>query len=119
MWCRDPNRNVHYVDNNGTELAGSDNNVTATMNQSIELNSYQNRLTPNGYTYTGAHYGTYSGQVITCLKGTTNSAGSLSNSSYIVEFRNGDTVVARQEYENSLRQIDVYLVYAPSAGYYY
>ena len=118
MWCRDPNRNVHYVDNNGTELAGSDNNVIATMNQSIELNSYQNRLTPNGYTYTGAHYGTYSGQVITSLKGTTNSAGSLSNSSYIVEFRNGDTVVARQEYENSLRQIDVYLVYAPSAGYY-
>ncbi|MBR2260051.1 MAG: LPXTG cell wall anchor domain-containing protein [Blautia sp.] len=111
--------NVHYVDNNGTELNGTTNGITADMNQSITLSSYQNRMRQNGYTYLGTHYGTYSGQVITSLKGTTSSNGSLSNnSSYIVEFYNGNNVVARQEYESSLRQIDVYLVYAPSSGYY-
>ena len=111
--------NVHYVDINGKELNGTTTGVTANQTQAITLSSYQNRMSQNGYTYLGAHYGTYSGQVITSLKGTTSSSGSLSaNSSYIVEFLNGNEVVARQEYESSQRQIDVYLVYAPSSGYY-
>ena len=110
--------NVHYVDSNGTELNGTTNNVTAAMNQTIELSTYQNLMSQSGYTYLGAHYGTYSGQVITSLRGTTSSNGSLSSSSYIVEFLNGNDIAARQEYESSLRQIDVYLVYAPSSGYY-
>ncbi|MBQ6376726.1 MAG: hypothetical protein IJJ52_03770 [Lachnospiraceae bacterium] len=110
--------NVHYVDINGTELGGTTTNVTATRDQSIDLSTYQNRMSQSGYTYLGAHYGTHSGQVITSLKGTTSSTGSLSASSYIVEFRNGNDVVARQEYQGELRQMDVYLVYAPSEGYY-
>ena len=110
--------NVHYVDTNGNELNGTTTDVTASMNQSISLSSYQNHMTQWGYTYLGAHYGTYSGQLITSLRGTTNSAGSLSSSNYIVEFLNGDNIVARQEYEGSLRLIDVYLVYAPDRDYY-
>ena len=110
--------NVHYVDSNGTPLNGTTNNVTAAMNQTIELSTYQNLMSQSGYTYLGAHYGTYSGQDITSLRGTTSSNGSLSSSSYIVEFLNGNDIAARQEYESSRRQIDVYLVYAPSSGYY-
>ena len=110
--------NVHYVDNNGVELNGTTTAVTATSTQQIVLSSYQNGMNQNGYTYLGAHYGTFSGQVITSLRGTTSSSGSLSSSTYIVEFRNGDDIVARQEYESSQRQVDVYLVYAPSSGYY-
>lgn len=110
--------NVHYVDNNGNELEATVNDVTARMEQTISLSSYSSLIDQDGYTYMGAHYGSYSGQVITSLHGTTDSDGSLSKSSYIVEFNNGDSIVARQEYESSLRQVDVYLVYAPSDGYY-
>ena len=112
--------NVHYVNVNGEELSGSqsedniyNNNTTLTMS------NYSNRMTQSGYTYLGAHYGTCSGQVFTSLKATQSpSAGSLSSTGRSITFYNGSTVVARQEYVNSLRQVDVYLVYAPSTGYY-
>lgn len=112
--------NVHYVDVNGNELTGTITGVTANQNTAtITLSSYSSRMSQSGYTYLGAHYGNYSGQTITSLRGTTNSNGSLSsNSRYTVEFLNDDTVVARQEYEGSQRYIDVYLVYAPSNDYY-
>lgn len=113
--------NVHYVDTSGKELSGSTTGVNVTANQTLTLSSYQGRMNQSGYTYLGARYGVYSGQVITALRGpvnSNNSTGTLSDSGYIVEFLNGNQVVARQEYENAIRQVDVYLVYAPSSGYY-
>ena len=69
--------------------------------------------------YLSAHYGTYSGQVITSLKATQNpTEGSLTSTGRSITFYNGGEIVARQEYDQSLRQVDVDLVYARSSGYY-
>ena len=64
--------NVHYVDVNGTELTGSTSEVTAYNDTTVTMSDYQNRMNQAGYTYLGAHYGTYSGQVFTSLKATRN-----------------------------------------------
>lgn len=95
-------------------------------NTTLAMSTYQNQMTQPGYTYLGAHYGTYSGQVFTSLRATRRpSDGSLKDpntSGPSVTFYNGvDVVVARQEYESNLsrvRLVDVYLVYAPTSGYY-
>ncbi|MBR4164513.1 MAG: hypothetical protein IKR11_13400, partial [Solobacterium sp.] len=111
--------NVHYVDVNGNELTGSTSGVTASANNSINLDGYASRMTKPGYSYLGAHYGLYSGLAITSLKATTApTAGSLTNRGQSITFYNGSEIVARQEYDNKQRLVDVYLVYAPSTGYY-
>jgi hypothetical protein len=111
--------NVHYVDVNGAELTGTTQGETVNTNGTLTLANYSNRMNQTGYTYLGAHYGTYSGQVITSLKATDSpTADSLKDSGYSMTFYNGTDIVARQEYESSLRQVDVYLVYAPSSEYY-
>jgi hypothetical protein len=116
--------NVHYVDASGNELDGSTNGVTLTTDywnptRTLTLSDYANRMSQGNYTYLGAHYGTHSGQTITGMTASSApSAGSLITSGQSVTFYNGTEIVARQEYESSLRQVDVYLVYAPLTGYY-
>ena len=111
--------NVHYVDVNGNELTGSTRGVSVYNGSGLVLGDYANRMNQSGYTYLGAHYGVYSGQTVTSLRATNSpTEGSLKNSGQSVTFYNGTNIVARQEYESRLRQVDVYLVYAPSTGYY-
>lgn len=111
--------NVHYVDVNGNELRGSTDGITINNNRTLTLADYKGRINQSGYTYLGAHYGESSGQMITSLKATnTPSSGSLVNTGQSITFYNEGEVVARQEYAGNLRQVDVYLVYAPSSGYY-
>ena len=111
--------NVHYVDVNGVELRGSTTTRNVYDNGTLTLSDYQSQMNEGGYAYLGAHYGAHSGQLITSLKATrTPTTGSLKDSGRSVTFYNGEEIVARQEYESSLRQVDVYLVYAPASGYY-
>ena len=111
--------NVHYVDVNGNELNGTHSSDVNTQNeQMLNLGDYADEI--QGHTYLGAHYGTYSGQAVTSLTTMNGRDGDSidKNSGRSVVFRNGDNIVARQEYDSSTRVVDVYLVYAPSTGYY-
>ena len=112
--------NVHYVDVQGNELPGRTTGVNVSVGNTLTLSNYASQIQqPDNYTYLGAHYDSLGGQTITSLEAINGPDGGLLNSSVrALLFYNGSTIVARQEYGGSLRQVDVYLVYAPSANYY-
>ena len=112
--------NVHYVDVQGNELPGRTTGVNVSVGNTLTLSNYASQIQqPDNYTYLGAHYDSLGGQTITSLEAINGPDGGLLNSNVrALLFYDGSTIVARQEYGGSLRQVDVYLVYAPSANYY-
>jgi hypothetical protein len=111
---------VHYVDVQGNELPGRTTGVNVSVGNTLTLSNYASQIQqPDNYTYLGAHYDSLGGQTITSLEAINGPDGGLLNSNVrALLFYDGSTIVARQEYGGSLRQVDVYLVYAPSTNYY-
>ncbi len=107
---------VHYVDINGTELtpsSGATSGFRATTGTTYDMATYGNNAVIENHTYLNAHYSTVDGQIFTSMIGNNGtSEGSLaSDTNYCVEFLNGEEIVARQEFEDANRTVDVYLVY--------
>ena len=101
---------VHYVDTNGNPISrpsGINGTTTVSTQDSSTTVTIANSLLGNGisgYTYQGAHYDSYTGDVITSV------VGSRSSRINYLTYYNGDNQVAQVSDDNS----DIYLVYSGS-----
>lgn len=101
---------VHYVDTNGNPISrpsGINGTTTVSTWSNSTTVTIANSLLGNGisgYTYQGAHYDSYTGDVITSV------VGSRSSGTNYLTYYNGDNQVAQVSNNNS----DIYLVYSGS-----
>lgn len=100
---------VHYVDENGGEIYASHSDMSISDGDTIEFADVVRAI--NGYTYQGAHYDTYSGDVVT--KMTAREEGNLWNTTRYLTFYNGNTQVEKltRSAFGGTQTAEVYLVY--------
>lgn len=101
---------VHYVDESGKEISRPTSNSKISNGDTVTF--ADKAATISGYTYQGAHYDTYSGDVVTKMTATEESWG-LGTTRYLT-FYNGDSQVEQLEHESwqwTTQTADVWLVY--------
>lgn len=102
---------VHYVDENGEDLNGSQNNVTIGNGITRTFSDYAEVI--DGYTFDAAHYGSYNGDVVTKVVAEEETnwypfVGYVTTR--VLIFYDGNSEIARLE-DSWNNTVDVYLVY--------
>ncbi|MEI3112189.1 MAG: VWA domain-containing protein [Oscillospiraceae bacterium] len=108
---------VHYVDENGGEIYASHSDMSISDGDTIEFADVVRAI--NGYTYQGAHYDTYSGDVVTKMtadvvtKMTAREEDNLWYTTRYLTFYNGNTQVEKltRSAFGGTQTAEVYLVY--------
>lgn len=101
---------VHYVDESGKEISRPTSNSKISNGDTVTF--ADKAATISGYTYQGAHYDTYSGDVVIKMTATEESWGS--GTTRYLTFYNGDSQVDQLEHESwqwTTQTADVWLVY--------
>lgn len=103
--------NVHYVDENGTEIQGTQTeNVSLSSGETILFESYAGPI--DGYIYSDAHYDRYRGSVVRHMTASSNSQGNYYLTFYAVK---NDSYVTIGQLQNG-GEADIYLVYNLNKG---
>ena len=107
---------VHYVDEDGNEIQGTQTTNVSANNvgnngTTYTFSSYAGSI--SGYTYSGAHYSSYNGDTVTSM---TFSQGDNRNPTRTLTFYNENSTVETLTYRNSTQNVAVYLVYTAIPG---
>ena len=110
---------VHYVDASGTEIQGTRRtDLTGGAGNTYTFSDYAGVI--SGYTYSGAHYHSYSGTTVTSMRFT--SSNGWFGTTRSLTFYNGNDAISNGTltYNNNTVYADVYLVYTTNTpeGFY-
>lgn len=102
---RTANITIHYVDQNGNDIDGTQKDTIKTAKpRTYTFSDYAGNI--NNYTYKEARLSSTTGNIITSV------SFSISNKDYTVNFKNGETSVQSEDIKkNTTKNYDVYLIY--------